>query len=51
MTHTNALTKSNLISVDNQYRRVIQGHPDLYEVPQTSIDGNFRSGREFSVCV
>ena len=42
MTHINAF-KSYLISFDNTYWRVIFDHTDSFQVPQTSIGGNFRS--------
>ena len=47
MTHTNALTKSYFISVDNTYSRVVKGYSISFEMPQTSADDNFRSQKEF----
>lgn len=50
MTHVNALTNTYFISVYNTYCCVIPGHPNSFQVPQTSIDNNFRSEKELNVC-
>ena len=49
MTRINALKVIPSLLIINTYCRVIQGHPDSFEVLQTSIDNNFRSEKGFNV--